>query len=179
MREAVLSLAERHPALCSLMNPRQTTPITYVDSPLSTAEAGADAFDAGPVPGAPIVECPVRILGAGAQDAYLSNLMSPNFTALIFSSDGSVSRDLASTLEGLGQSKVPFRVCVATQTADSGASRIADHTIEDYTGRLFTMYGAQPGTVYLIRPDQHVAARWRTGAASELQPALYRALAQA
>ena len=33
--------------------------------------------------------------------------------------------------------------------------------IEDVQGLLAKRYDADPGTVYLIRPDQHVAARWR------------------
>lgn len=38
MRKAVLSLAARHPALGSLINPRQTPAIAYAASPLNAAE---------------------------------------------------------------------------------------------------------------------------------------------
>jgi 3-(3-hydroxy-phenyl)propionate hydroxylase len=38
-------------------------------------------------------------------------------------------------------------------------------------------YDGQPGTVYLIRPDQHVAARWRRFDAAAVRAALQRALA--
>ena len=36
-------------------------------------------------------------------------------------------------------------------------------------------YDAQPGTGYLIRPDQHVCARWRTPSESAVRAAMRRA----
>jgi 3-(3-hydroxy-phenyl)propionate hydroxylase len=50
--------------------------------------------------------------------------------------------------------------------------------IEDSERLLTKRYDAQPGTVYLIRPDQHIAARWRSFNATEVQAALARALAK-
>jgi 3-(3-hydroxy-phenyl)propionate hydroxylase len=38
-------------------------------------------------------------------------------------------------------------------------------------------YDGQPGTTYLIRPDQHVAARWRDFDPAKIQKALARAVA--
>jgi 3-(3-hydroxy-phenyl)propionate hydroxylase len=38
---------------------------------------------------------------------------------------------------------------------------------------------ARPGTCYLIRPDQHVAARWRRFDAAAVRAALGRATGQA
>ena len=43
---------------------------------------------------------------------------------------------------------------------------------------LAKRYDAKPGTVYLIRPDQHVAARWRSFNPAEAKAALARALAK-
>ena len=50
--------------------------------------------------------------------------------------------------------------------------------IDDAEGLLARRYDAKPGTVYLIRPDQHVAARWRALDADKVRAALRRATAQ-
>jgi 3-(3-hydroxy-phenyl)propionate hydroxylase len=39
-------------------------------------------------------------------------------------------------------------------------------------------YDALPGTVYLLRPDQHVCARWRQPTAANIRAAIDRALAK-
>ncbi len=46
-------------------------------------------------------------------------------------------------------------------------------------GLAWQRYDARPGTVYLVRPDRYVAARWRTGAGVKAQEALDRAKGQA
>jgi 3-(3-hydroxy-phenyl)propionate hydroxylase len=38
------------------------------------------------------------------------------------------------------------------------------------------MYGAQPGTLYLVRPDGHVLARWREANVTETVAAIEHAL---
>jgi 3-(3-hydroxy-phenyl)propionate hydroxylase len=40
-------------------------------------------------------------------------------------------------------------------------------------------FDGQDGTVYLIRPDQHVAARWRSFDSNKVQAAMKRCLALA
>jgi len=44
------------------------------------------------------------------------------------------------------------------------------------TGLAAERYDAQGGTVYLLRPDQHVCARWRQASAADVRAALRRAL---
>jgi 3-(3-hydroxy-phenyl)propionate hydroxylase len=55
----------------------------------------------------------------------------------------------------------------------------AVHCLIDQEGLLSARLDARPGTVYLLRPDQHVCARWRTWDAPAVLDALARALGQA
>jgi 3-(3-hydroxy-phenyl)propionate hydroxylase len=47
--------------------------------------------------------------------------------------------------------------------------------LEDPRGIAAQRYDAKHGTVYLLRPDQHVAARWRTLDAPKVKAAVARA----
>jgi len=49
--------------------------------------------------------------------------------------------------------------------------------LQDSTGRVAERFDAAHGTTYLIRPDQHVAARMRKADAQRLTNALARATA--
>jgi len=48
--------------------------------------------------------------------------------------------------------------------------------LEDTKGLVARRYAAAPGTTYLLRPDQHVAARWRAFEPEAIRRALARAL---
>jgi 3-(3-hydroxy-phenyl)propionate hydroxylase len=50
--------------------------------------------------------------------------------------------------------------------------------VVDAQGVLADRYDGQSGTCYLIRPDQHVAARWRQFEPAKVEAALRRCLAQ-
>jgi 3-(3-hydroxy-phenyl)propionate hydroxylase len=50
--------------------------------------------------------------------------------------------------------------------------------IVDAQGLVTKRYNATPGTSYLLRPDQHVLARWRSLDSAQLQAAMARALGQ-
>ena len=178
MRHAVLGLAVKHPSLSSLINPRQTSAIAYSTSPLNAAPGRSAQFDAGPAPGAVLPECPLTIAcGSETREGYLTDLLRRGFTALVFSDDGATPRalqDLEGTLQARG---LPFeRVTLTRRLGSGGASTHA----WDHTGRLFPMYGAEAGTLYLVRPDGHVLGRWRTASTAaqvaEVQQAVERAL---
>ncbi len=174
MRKAVLSLAADHPSLGSLINPRQTSAIAYTESPLNQAAERSSEFEAGPAPGTVLAECPLTIVENGkAREAHLTDLVAPSFTALHFSEDGEIPAafdELKRDLDGRG---IPFRLVPITARVASDRQGIHGW---DHTGRLFGMYGAKPGSLYLVRPDGHVAGRWREADAAEAKAAIERIL---
>ena len=65
----------------------------------------------------------------------------------------------------------PLIVATATVLDDPPAEPI----VGDVQGRTYSKYAASPGTVYLIRPDLHVCARWRQANPTEVVQALRHA----
>jgi 3-(3-hydroxy-phenyl)propionate hydroxylase len=194
MRTAVLGLAQRHAAVRPLINPRQTHAIAYVRSPLNdaacdaagraeaNAEASAvanaaphagnaDAFSKGPAPGAVLPECRLlRSADNGVSRAiHLTDLLVPCFTALRFGTDAQQDDAWQHIQHTLTERRIPFKVITLARSETQGTTA-ADAI--DPTGHLHDMLDATPGTVYLIRPDGHVLARWRKASAADVQRAL-------
>ncbi|MBW6392544.1 FAD-dependent monooxygenase [Billgrantia antri] len=162
MRDAALTLALHNDYASGFANPRQVTPYTYAESPLTLPD-DAD-FEAGPIPGAPL---PNRRLG---EDDYLLDHLGTGFVLLHFSEDGRPDPTLAerlATLQARGQAVELLRV--AREPGAEGA-------LVDCDGGLFAAYGAEPGSAYLVRPDRHVAARWKHLDPADLEPALVTTL---
>ncbi|KWF71622.1 FAD-dependent oxidoreductase [Burkholderia pseudomultivorans] len=173
MRKAVLSLASRHRALRSLINPRQTSAIAYTASPLNAAER--DAFDAGPAPGTVLAECPLMLHATqhgAARPAHLTDFVAPRFTAFCFTADGTPDPSLVDLERRLRRAGLPFALVVLARHATPQPPSCRGY---DEDGRLFRMYGARDGTVYLVRPDGHVLGRWHGARADDLTAALERA----
>ena len=53
---------------------------------------------------------------------------------------------------------------------------VVGEDLVDDKGVLTARYDGEPGTTYLIRPDQHVAARWRSFGKAKIEHALARAV---
>ncbi|CAE6726504.1 FAD-dependent oxidoreductase [Paraburkholderia nemoris] len=175
MRQAVLGLATHHPAVRPLINPRQTHAIAYAESPLNrVAVAASDAFAKGPAPGTVLPECRLQRTCDGVPvDIHLTDLLGPCFTALRFGADTAQDEAWQQLHHALGEHRIPFKA-ITLVTGD--APRVTSPHVVDPAGRLHEMLDATPGTVYLIRPDGHVLARWRNGNATDVQSAVTASL---
>jgi len=57
----------------------------------------------------------------------------------------------------------------------SPGGRPGVRVLHDVRGRFLERYDALPGSAWLVRPDQHVAARWRRVEPEAVRAALARA----
>jgi 3-(3-hydroxy-phenyl)propionate hydroxylase len=160
-RDAVLALTKRHAFARTLVNSgRLSVPSVLRDSPLNTPDA--DAFQGAMVPGAAAADAPTARAADGSTGWLLRECHVAQFTALVFGQGEAAER----SLQALKASDFPLHIV-----------RVEAATPE---GELATQrYDAQPGTVYLLRPDQHVCARWRQPTAAKIRTAVDRALAKA
>jgi len=64
---------------------------------------------------------------------------------------------------------------VIVQPSGTKPGRIGGMRVLEEDGLVTQRFDAQPGTAYLLRPDQHVAARWRRFDPDKVRTALARA----
>jgi len=154
-RDAALELAREHAFARRIVNSgRLSVPCVLQDSPLNTPDNPDDGF-AGPMqPGAPCADAPAR--GPDGGDDWLLHHLGGDFTLLAFDADLPVD----------AVTNLPVPVNILRIGVD----------LFDPTGSIARRYDLRPGTVYLIRPDQHVAARSRRFDRAWLDGALARAL---
>jgi 3-(3-hydroxy-phenyl)propionate hydroxylase len=147
-RDAVLDLAEHHAFARPLVNSgRLSVPAVHDGSPL----AGDDALPAAPARTRPGAPCP----DAPAGDGFLLDQLGDRFILLtlgaeapdVLSESGVVARRVALDVDGNAHAALRERYL-----------------------------GDAPAAVYLVRPDQHVVARWPAYDESATRAAIRRAL---
>lgn len=136
-RDAVLELAESEAFARPLVNSgRVSMPTPYLESSLNTPDESK--FAGAMRPGANCADAPIIRNG---KPGWLLEALGDGFVILAVGGTGS---------------REPIQV------GDVRAQVLAVGTdIIDYEGVIADRYDMEPGTVYLIRPDQYVAARWR------------------
>jgi 3-(3-hydroxy-phenyl)propionate hydroxylase len=174
LRDAVLQLSLSQDYPRPLMNWRTSRPHHYHDSPLNPADDDSALVDAGPGPGAPM-----RNLRFGPDDFLFDRLGLRGFLLFVFDRHPAVPGELGGAVRALRRQGVPIDIVFARaghDAAEDSAMPDADLVLDDPQGRLREHFGLRRGSgCVLVRPDQHVAARWLTLDASRLQGAVRRA----
>ena len=170
-RKAVLALARDHSFARKLVNSgRLSMPSFLVNSALNTPDA--EPFEGNMVPGAPMDDAPVQVAG---QDAWLLDQVGQGFACLLFA-DAAPSAQLLAQLQALQTAQLPLRpLIVAPRALELPGVKV----LVDAQGWIAKRYDGKAGTTYLLRPDQHVVARWRAFDSARLQHALAHATCNA
>jgi 3-(3-hydroxy-phenyl)propionate hydroxylase len=153
LRDAVLALAPKAEFARRMINSGRLSLPTVYDSPLSTSDetnfAGSAKLGA-PLPDAPLTR------PDGTATHLLENLSGGFELICVAQGDG----------ENADRSLVPEGIVLTVIGED----------LFDRSGQFARRLDATPGAAYLIRPDQHLCARWRRFDAAALARAHQRAL---
>ena len=170
LRDAVLSLSLSQSFVGPLYHWRTSRPHEYGNSPLNSMGDDNLLFKAGPGHGAPPLN--VRF----APDSYLLDHLGGGFELLYFTSGKAIAAQLQAVVAGVRARGVAVRL-VAVSSHAASAIEGADLVLDDSEGRCRARYGVMAdGAAYLLRPDQHVCARWMALDANRLQAAFKAAL---
>ncbi len=164
-RNATLEMARELAFARSFVNPgRLSTPCTLDESPYVTPDE--DTFSAKQRPGSACLDAPVSVAG---EEGWFLNQLGERFVGIYFTDR---KNQPPAELRELGSEKIP--VDILTVSKDNMGN---DGTaVFDKAGLVYQHYDASPGSFYLIRPDQHVAARWKQFDPARAKRALARAL---
>ena len=178
-RNAVLGLAAEFAFARALVNSgRLSVPAHLTESPLNTPDAAA--FNSTMQPGSPITDAPVL---HGGQPGWLLGHTGGRFVLLLFVEQAqALSAAALAAIAGLAHGAIPVHtLLLASQpgAAPAGTTLLVDQQglalLVDEQGLAARRFDALPGTAYLLRPDQHVAARWRGLDGDAVRQALARA----
>ncbi len=146
-RDAVLDLSEVYEATRPMVNSgRLSVPCTYDGSPLN----GHDVADmpARSRPGSPVADVPMG-------DGWLLDALDTGFHLLTVNADAPDAVDV----DGIAIKRV------ALTTKDEAGGFVRERYLGD-----------KDAAVYLIRPDQHVAARWERFDEADVKAALLKTI---
>ncbi|WP_439891169.1 FAD-dependent oxidoreductase [Ralstonia sp. 25C] len=170
-RDAALTLAQEHQFAHRLVNSgRLSVPCVLSNSPLNTADTVP--FDGGLVPGTACIDAPVRSRGV---DTWLLPHLGSEMTLLIY---GDLDAEANASLKHVRQTHPDLRIVsiLPASAPATGSKYDGVVALHDSTDLVQARYALQPGSAYLIRPDQHVCARWRELDAGAVEESIYRAL---
>ncbi len=160
-RDAVLDLAKDYPFARTLVNSgRLSIPATLHSSVLNTPDT--DEFEGRMVPGSVASDAPVQLTDGNT--SWLLSHLGAGFKLMVYGAEVNIG-------------SVPCEL-VHIQAPNTTTRPAKSNVLTDCDCLIAKRYDMLPGTAYLLRPDQHVCARWRQVTPAKLQTALNVALAK-
>jgi len=154
LRDAVLALARDFPFARTLVNSGRLSRPCSLECFAGTVASGNGV--AGPMaPGMPCTDAPVMF--SGQRSGWLLEALGGDFTIVTFAVHAADAARRQAELRA-GGVRLPLRVIVPAAAA--GTAENMESVLCDVQGLAGERYGGGPGVTYLIRPDQHVAARF-------------------
>jgi 3-(3-hydroxy-phenyl)propionate hydroxylase len=181
LRDATLSLSLQHEFVRPLFHWRTSRPHEYLSSSLNHSSAAGAHNAPGLSDGAP---APNVYLGP---DDYLFDHLGASFYFFYYTAEPELPQALRDAIAEIEQDGFPFEVVAIVPAGRRAAPPVlgAAQTLSDEDGRFAALYGFAPegAQAYLVRPDQHTSANWRTDtrkiSAASLKAALHSALGMA
>ena len=174
VRNAVLALAPKHAFAKVLINTgRLSVAANLRGSSLLTRDA--DRWDTPVTTGNAAVDAPVT--GPRGGDDWLIHYLAGDFQLMLYAErPQDITAETIAVLAALGRDTVPVAALVVFGNAAANVDTLT--VLHDRTGLIRKRYDLTGGSCYLFRPDQHVAARWRTLRADAVREAVRRSLGE-
>lgn len=155
LRDAVLSLSLSQEFVRPLYHWRTSRPHAYSHSALNSRCDDNALFAGGLAHGEPPQN--IRL----ADNDFLLDHLGAAFDLLYLTDAAALPEALQAAIAQARNSGLPLRVTAIRTGAHATPCAGADQVLADAHGQVQRIYGmARDGAAYLLRPDQHVCARW-------------------
>ncbi|MGH3978017.1 MAG: FAD-dependent monooxygenase [Pseudonocardiaceae bacterium] len=149
---------------------KMSEPFTYRTSPILAPDSPPRrGWRDAPLPGAKAPDAACMLVdghrASGARPVRLRRLLGAGFVALYFAPDQVAARLFA---DAVSAARHPVGLTLWPVLPDAPCNPTNASAVWDRTGELSRAFAAQPGTLFLVRPDGHVAARRRRARPEEV-----------
>ena len=171
-RDAVFDLSKTMPFARDFINSgRLSQPYKYIGSSL-VSEDDTSFFGDGILPGQSILDAPICI---GRKQTWLIDHIAIGFSVVAFVDEEKTAISIPQYLDKVCRQLdlIETFVIVTSKRLNGMSGKL----LCDTTGLAFERWAASDGSIYLVRPDHHIAARWRaTPSVSELKKACRKSI---